>query len=55
MSDNDKEFKTHIREPRWQQVASVIIVLGVVSVWTWVVLHRHQLLSPTNPVGQTQN
>lgn len=28
-----RQFRTHIAEPRWQQVASLIIVLGLVALW----------------------
>jgi cytoskeletal protein RodZ len=42
MADEKKDFKTHIQEPRWQQIASVIIVLGILGVWLWFALHaRH--------------
>lgn len=34
----DERFKTHIKEPRWQQVASVVLVLGFLGVWLWAVL-----------------
>ncbi len=30
MAGDDERFKTHIKEPRWQQVASIVIVLGIV-------------------------
>jgi hypothetical protein len=36
MADNDEDFKTHIKEPRWQQVVSVIIVLAIVALWVWI-------------------
>ena len=36
MTDDKKDFKTHIKEPRWQQVASVIIVLVIVGLWIWM-------------------
>jgi cytoskeletal protein RodZ len=39
MTDNDDRFKTHIKEPRWQQAVSVIIVLGILAVWLWFLLH----------------
>jgi hypothetical protein len=39
MTDKDKRFNTHIKEPRWQQAASVIAVLGVIAVWLWLILH----------------
>ncbi len=35
----DNRFKTHIKEPRWQQAASIAIVLGVIGVWLWFALH----------------
>jgi cytoskeletal protein RodZ len=38
MTDNDDRFKTHIKEPRWQQVASIVIILGIVAVWLWFLL-----------------
>jgi cytoskeletal protein RodZ len=39
MTDEKRDFKTHIKEPRWQQVVSVVIVLAVVGVWVWIVFH----------------
>jgi hypothetical protein len=38
--NNDKDFNTHIKEPRWQQIASIIIVIGIIVVWVWAVMHR---------------
>ena len=38
MTDEDKD-KTHIKEPRWQQIVSVIIVLAVLGTWLWFTLH----------------
>ncbi len=38
MADTDERFKTHIKEPRWQQIVSIIIVLGVVAAELWLVL-----------------
>lgn len=35
----DEKFKTHIKEPRWQQAASIIVVVTVAGVWLWIVLH----------------
>ncbi|HEY5442710.1 MAG TPA: hypothetical protein VIJ68_04175 [Candidatus Saccharimonadales bacterium] len=32
---NNGEFRTHIPEPRWQQVVSVIIVLLLIGLWIW--------------------
>lgn len=39
MVDEDKDFKTHIKEPRWQQVVSVIVVIVVVALWVWFLRH----------------
>lgn len=41
MSEEDKDFKTHIKEPRWQQIASVIIVLGILAAWLWFAFHAY--------------
>lgn len=30
-------FRTHIPEPRWQQVVSVIIVCIAVAAWLWAI------------------
>ena len=38
MTDNDERFKTHIKEPRWQQAASLIIALGLFATWLWLIL-----------------
>ena len=38
-TDDNSDFRTHIPEPRWQQVASVIVVLILVAVWIWM-LHK---------------
>ncbi len=38
MADTDERFKTHIKEPRWQQLVSIGIVLGIVAVWLWLLL-----------------
>jgi len=32
---DDDRFKTHIKEPRWQQVVSLVIVLGIIALWFW--------------------
>jgi hypothetical protein len=37
----DPRFQTHIAEPRWQQVVSVIVVVAVVAVWVWLAFIRH--------------
>lgn len=39
MTDDDKGFNTHIKEPRWQQIASIIIVLGLLGTWFWFTFH----------------
>ena len=31
----EERFKTHIKEPRWQQVGSVAIVLVLLGLWLW--------------------
>jgi len=38
MADDKQDFKTHIKEPRWQQVASVVIVLVIIAAWVWLAL-----------------
>ena len=38
MTRQDEHFNTHIKEPRWQQVVSLLIVLGVFAVWLWLLL-----------------
>ncbi len=41
MKDKDDDrFKTHIKEPRWQQVVSILIVLAVLAVEGFVLLHH---------------
>jgi hypothetical protein len=37
MAGNKKDFQTHIKEPRWQQIVSVILVLGIFATWLWFV------------------
>ena len=39
MTDKDDNFKTHIKEPRWQQVVSVLVALVLVGIWIWAVWH----------------
>jgi hypothetical protein len=34
------QFQTHIQEPRWQQVISVIGVLIIVLAWLWLVIRN---------------
>lgn len=34
-SEDNQRFRTHIREPRWQQIASVVIVVLLVALWIW--------------------
>jgi hypothetical protein len=38
MPDPEKKFRTHIAEPRWQQVVSVIVVLALAAGWLFLVL-----------------
>ncbi len=38
---DDERFRTHIKEPRWQQAASIVVVLGIIAVWIWLALHVH--------------
>lgn len=38
--NQDSNFRTHIPEPRWQQVASVVVVVLVVVLWLWAAF-RH--------------
>jgi ABC-type nickel/cobalt efflux system permease component RcnA len=40
MREPEKKFRTHISEPRWQQVASVVIVLALAGLWLWTALRR---------------
>jgi hypothetical protein len=37
MPDNDERFKIHIKEPRWQQIVSVVVVLVIVATELWFV------------------
>ena len=39
MTKEKEDFKTHIKEPRWQQVGSAIIALGLFGTWLWFFLH----------------
>jgi len=39
MDKPDKKFETHISEPRWQQVVSVLLVLAFVAAWLFMVLN----------------
>lgn len=32
---DDKRFNTHIPEPRWQQVVSLLVVVLLVILWIW--------------------
>ena len=38
MSKKKKDFRTHIPEPRWQQIVSVIIVAVFFVIWLLFVL-----------------
>lgn len=40
MTDEEEQFKTHIKEPRWQQVGSVIIALGFSALWLWLIFYK---------------
>jgi hypothetical protein len=35
----DERFKTHIKEPKWQRVVSVVVALALLAVWLWVLSH----------------
>jgi hypothetical protein len=37
----DDRFQTHIREPRWQQIVSVILVAGGIIVWLALAIFVH--------------
>ena len=37
---DEKDFKTHIKEPRWQQIVSVVIVIAIIGAWLWFILHH---------------
>ncbi len=32
----DPRFRTHIAEPRWQQVASLVVALILAALWVWL-------------------
>jgi hypothetical protein len=39
--DDKTDFQTHIAEPRWQQVVSVVAVLILVIVFVWFgIIHK---------------
>jgi hypothetical protein len=38
MTKKEEDFKTHIKEPRWQQIVSLIIALGLFGTWLWFFL-----------------
>jgi hypothetical protein len=40
MTDKEERFKTHIKEPRWQQVVSVVVVLVVFGLELYFLLHH---------------
>jgi hypothetical protein len=40
MKKDPDNFRTHIREPRWQQVLSVVVVGLMVILWIWLLLHH---------------
>lgn len=33
------EYKTHIAEPRWQQIISLIVICIPIFLWIWFYLH----------------
>jgi len=35
----EPQFKTHIKEPRWQQWGSILLALGLFALWFWAVMH----------------
>ncbi len=39
MTNSEQDFKTHIKEPRWQQVASVIVAVVLIALWFWFARH----------------
>jgi hypothetical protein len=41
VKQRDDRFQTHIREPRWQQIASIALVVGGFFIWLLVVLFAH--------------
>jgi hypothetical protein len=36
----NEQFRTHIPEPRWQQIASIGIVLAVIAFWIYIALKK---------------
>ena len=30
-------FRTHIPEPRWQQIISVVAIVGFISIWIYII------------------
>jgi hypothetical protein len=40
MKKPQDNFRTHIPEPRWQQIASVIVVLFFIALWAWFTFHH---------------
>ena len=41
MTKPPKKYETGIREPRWQQVLSVLIVAGFVGLWLLLMFMSH--------------
>jgi hypothetical protein len=33
----DQRFKTHIAEPRWQQIVSIIVAVGFLGFWAYLI------------------
>ncbi|HXR49530.1 MAG TPA: hypothetical protein VN778_00680 [Verrucomicrobiae bacterium] len=40
MKKQQDNFRTHIPEPRWQQIVSVIVALFFIALWLWLAF-RH--------------
>lgn len=38
MKKDKDDFRTHIPEPRWQQIASVAIVILGIAVYIWIIV-----------------
>jgi hypothetical protein len=38
MTEENKDFKTHIKEPRWQQIVSIIIVIAMIVIYLLIAL-----------------
>jgi hypothetical protein len=40
--DRDPRFQTHIAEPRWQQIASLLLALAIAAGYLWVIFFSHK-------------